>query len=119
MNSTHPKLIFTIVLAISLLAFIGVTSLCTALFIHSYADPSILTALITITSGLIGSLTALLSNTRSTPPATDTTTTTTATTAAVAPPTDPANVIITNTPDNPVLTEDAGAAAKPVVEPKS
>lgn len=42
----------------------GVTSICLSLFLHVYADAAILTALITLTSGLIGSLTSLLVNTR-------------------------------------------------------
>ena len=64
MPSTNPKLIFTIVIAIAAMAFVGVLSLCLSLFVHVYADQNITTAVLTLTSTLVGTLAALLTNTR-------------------------------------------------------
>lgn len=87
MNQTPAKLIFIIVCAIAILAFAGVATLCMSFFMHSYADPAILTAIITITSNLTGSLMTLLVSPRSQPPATSQTTTTTTTPATPPVPT--------------------------------
>lgn len=75
MNQTPPKLIFLVVLTIGTLALTGVTSLCISLFYKTYADPAILTAIITITSGLVGSLTTILANPRTQPASSESTTT--------------------------------------------
>lgn len=46
--------------AVCLLSLIGVGSLCLTLFFRNYADPAVLTAIISITSGLVGSLSTLM-----------------------------------------------------------
>jgi uncharacterized membrane protein YfbV (UPF0208 family) len=88
-SSIPPRLIFLVVIAIAILAFMGVGTLCASLFLHTYADPAILTALISLTSGLVGSLVTILANPRTHPPDAATqetiTTTTTAPGAAVGP----------------------------------
>lgn len=67
MNQTPSKVIYLVIIAIATLAFIGVGALCASLFLHVYAEPSILTALITTTASLTGSLVTLLANTRTQP----------------------------------------------------
>jgi hypothetical protein len=67
MNATPPKIIYIVVVSIASLAFIGVSALSASLFIKNYADPAILTALISITSGAVGSLGSLLVSSRTTP----------------------------------------------------
>lgn len=47
-------------ITVCLMGFIGVFSLCATLFFRNYADPAVLTAIISITSGVVGSLTAIL-----------------------------------------------------------
>lgn len=105
MNQTPPKLIFIVVVAIALLAFIGLASLCGSMFLHTYADPAILTAIITITGGLVGSLGTILSSPRTQPPQSDVTTQSTVTTVSKnANPTasdDPTKVTIVNPPSDP------------------
>jgi len=75
MNSTPKPILFIIVVTMSVLAIIGVCSLAGTLFYKSYADPAVLSAFISITSGVIGGLTAILVNTRQ--PSPDATTVTT------------------------------------------
>jgi len=105
MNQTSPKVIIIVVSSISILAFIGVSSICASLFLHTYADPAILTALIATTSGLVGSLTTILSSPRSMSPTGDTTTTSTVTTTTNPVKTDtPTPVTVTNSPSEPVPT---------------
>jgi len=53
------KIIWTIIISLSVLALIGLSSLCLTLFYKNYADPAVLTAIISITSGVIGSLSTL------------------------------------------------------------
>jgi len=60
------------VISIAALGIIGVCALSGTLFYKNYADPSVLAAMISITSGAVGSLATLLSNMRQ--PAPDTTT---------------------------------------------
>jgi hypothetical protein len=63
--SSTPKIIIVIVVGtLALLSAIGVVSLSLTLFYKNYADPAVLTAFISITSGCIGSLASLLVNTR-------------------------------------------------------
>lgn len=64
MNPDTKLVDLIVISAISLLAMIGVISLSVSLFYKTYADPAILTALISITSGLVGSLTTILVNRR-------------------------------------------------------
>lgn len=64
MNQTPIKVIYVVIVSEAVLCLIGVSSLCLTLFYKNYADPSVLTAIIAITSALIGSLTSLLTNTR-------------------------------------------------------
>jgi hypothetical protein len=87
MNSTPRPILYIIVIAEAVLAFVGVTALSGTLFYKSYADPAVLSAMIAITSGCVGSLTTLLSNMRQ--PAPDTTTVSTPSSASA-----PANVTI-------------------------
>lgn len=71
MNQTPIQIIMIVIVSEAILAGAGVISLCLSLFYKTYADPAILTALIAITSGLVGSLSTILTNTRqitSTPP---------------------------------------------------
>lgn len=86
MNQTPTRVIYIVVITIAALALIGVAALSASLFIKSYADPSILSALISITSGLVGSLVTLLSSPRTATPGSTTTTTTTSTPPASTPP---------------------------------
>ncbi len=86
MNTTPVKLTYIVVIAISGLALIGVSSLCFTMFFKSYADPAVLTAIISVTSGLVGSLGSILTNTRTQP-------------------TKPPEVIVTNPAENPVQVE--------------
>lgn len=111
MNQTNPKLIFMIVAFIGSMALMGVTSLCASLFIHVYADPSIMTAVLTITSGLVGTLGALLTKiggTASQPEGTITQISSVSSATPVAPilPTGPIPVEVKNTPAAPVPTKD-------------
>jgi hypothetical protein len=56
-----PNMIqLVVVVAVSVLAAIGLISLCVTLFTKNYAEPSVLVAIISITSGLVGSLTTLI-----------------------------------------------------------
>jgi hypothetical protein len=66
-SQTPKQITYIVVISEAVLAFIGLGSLCLSLFYKSYADPAILTAIITLTSAVIGSLVGLLVNTRSTP----------------------------------------------------
>jgi uncharacterized membrane protein YfbV (UPF0208 family) len=84
MNQTPVRIIYIVIFSISILATIGVTALSASLFVKSYADPAILTALIAITSGLVGSLGTILTNTRQ---ASSQTTTVTTPTMPETPPT--------------------------------
>ncbi len=102
--NTSPKVIWTIVVAIALLAAMGVGTLCASLFLHTYADASILTAIITITSNLTGALMTLLVSPRSQPPGTSTQTT--ITTNAKPEPTEPTPVTVVNTEANPAKVEE-------------
>ena len=66
--SATPKIVIVIVVGtLAFLSTIGVISLGGTLFFRSYADPAVLTAFISITSGCIGSLASLLVNTRQPP----------------------------------------------------
>lgn len=69
MNQTPPKIVFLVISILGLLAFVGVCSLSATMFFRSYADPAVLTAMIAITSGLIGSLGTVLVSTKSGLPA--------------------------------------------------
>jgi len=107
MNPQTPKqVIYIIVLTEAGLAFVGVCALSLSLFYKTYADPSILTALIAITSGLVGSLGTILTNTRQLPPAIESTTTTTSTTSPKPPPPGgggaPVAVTVEQPPENPI-----------------
>lgn len=104
MNSTPPKVIYLVIIIMGSLAFIGVTSLCLTLFYKNYADPAVLTAIISITSGSIGSLGTMLVSTRSQSAGGQTTATIT-TTSAPPPPTGPQEVVVTNEPQNAVPVE--------------
>ena len=65
MNSTDPKIIRLVVRALAVLTGMGMTSICLGMFIHVYADQSIITAVLTMTGTFGGALTGLLINTRS------------------------------------------------------
>lgn len=111
MTQTPKEIIYIIVIAEAALALIGVSALSLSLFYKTWADPAILTALISITSGLVGSLGTILSNTRQSPPGSTTSQTTIIPdTPPEPPPTPPAippEVKITNTPAEPVpVTEE-------------
>jgi uncharacterized membrane protein YfbV (UPF0208 family) len=63
-TQTPIRIIYIVVISEAVLALIGVSALCLTLFYKNYADPSVLTALIAITSGLVGALGTILTNTR-------------------------------------------------------
>jgi len=108
MPTQTPKMIlFIVVITESILAFVGVCALAASLFWKAYTDPAILTAFISITSGLVGSLASILSNTRQAPANGSTTTSTTTTT--------PAKVTPDQTP-TPVVVKQPDSAPIPVVE---
>ena len=108
MMQTPPKVIYLVIIALSGLAFIGLCSLCLTLFYKNYADPAVLTAIISTTSSVIGSLGTILVSTRSQQPNADVQTTITTTTRPKPQqPSVPAEVVVTNTPENPVQTEEA------------
>lgn len=69
MNSTPRPVLYIIVVSIAFLATIGLLALCGTLFYKNYADPSVLSSLIAIEGGLVGSLSTLLSNMRQPLPA--------------------------------------------------
>src|ERR1017187_7609807 len=111
MNQTPPALINFVVRAIAVLALLGFGSICASFFLHTYADPAILTALITLTSGLVGSLVTILSSPRSAMTTTTSTTNDTGTItttkplilapiATVSP--EPTPVVVTNPVSDPV-----------------
>lgn len=104
MNQTPPKLIFLVVIAIATITGFGVLSLCLSMFFKTWSDPATLTAVIAITTGGLGSLTTILANPRTQPPATESTTTTTTTQAPPppTPPKEPAKVEIVQPPENPI-----------------
>lgn len=106
MSQIPTKLIYVVTIAIAALAFMGVFTLCLSLFLHTYADPAILTALISLTSGLVGSLVTLLSNPRTHPPGDTTATTTTTTTTPIVPPGQPAEVVVVNPESNPAHVQE-------------
>lgn len=71
MTPTPPsKVVYIIVIAISILTMMGMGTLCAGMFFHVYADNSIMVAVISMTSTLSGSLTTLLigRNMMQTPP---------------------------------------------------
>ncbi len=106
MNQTSPRIILIVVTSIAVLAFLGVSSICASLFLHTYADPAILTAIIATTSGLVGSLTTILSSPRSMQPSGDVTTQQTSTiTTTTKPPittSEPTPVTVVNPTSEPV-----------------
>ncbi len=106
MNSTPPKVIYMVIGIVGVIAFTSVASLCLTLFYKNYADPAVLTAIISIGSSALGSLGTMLVNTRSQPPSGTMTSTITTTTKPTSPD-KPAEVIVTNTPDAPVPTVEA------------
>ena len=56
----RARVVFLVVGILGILSTIGVSSLCLTLFFRNYADPAVLTAIISITSGLVGSLSTIL-----------------------------------------------------------
>lgn len=104
MNSTPPKVIYLVIGVMGVIAFIGVSALCLTMFYKNYADPAVLTAIISITSTALGSLGTMLVNTHSQTPG-GTTTATITTTTTPKPATDnPTPVVVTNEPTDPVPT---------------
>jgi hypothetical protein len=65
--STSVRVIAIVVTAIALDAFIGITTLSVCLVMGIKPDPTLITAYVGITGGLVGALTGLLANTRTTP----------------------------------------------------
>ena len=109
-QQTPAKILYIIVVSEAVLGFVGVSALSISLFVKSYADPAILTALIAITSGLVGNLAAMLNNTRQTP-ATNGSTTTSATTTTTTPakittPQQPTPVVVQNLSDAPIPVKE-------------
>ena len=94
---------------LGLIAMTGVMALCLTMFFKNYADPAVLTAIISITSGAMGSLGTMLVSTRSQPTGGTTTATLTTTTEPPPPksPSTPTPVVVTNEPENPVQVEEA------------
>lgn len=85
-------IVLIVVISIAALAFISVSSLCLTLFYKNYADPAVLSALISTSGTLTGSLVTILVNTRR---------------SGDIP------VTVTNPPENPVQVE--AAPAPPIV----
>jgi uncharacterized integral membrane protein len=112
-QQTPAKILYIIVVAEAILATIGVSALSLSLFIKSWADPAILTAMIAITSGLVGNLAAMLNNTRQTPPTNGSTTTTATTTTTTPPKSAPGQ------PPTPVVIQQPVEIPVPVVETKT
>lgn len=107
MSQTPLKLIFVVVMAIALMAFMGYASLCLGLFYHIYADASVMTAIITIEGALIGYLGGMLTNTRQAPTNAAVVQTTTQTLTPTAPdPTKPQDVKIVNPPESPANVQE-------------
>jgi hypothetical protein len=113
MNQTPTKVIYAVVFTIALLAMIGLLALTGTLFYKVYADPAVLTAIISIEGTLIGSLVTLLVSPRTPSPGQTTTATTTTTIPPTGPipPTNgngggdtPPEVKIVNPPSEPVPT---------------
>jgi hypothetical protein len=99
MNSTPISVVYIIVISEAILAFIGVLALSLTMFFKTYSDPAVLTSLIAITSGLIGSLGTILANPRQ--PVEGATTTTTTTTTPPTP-SEPTPVTIQQPKTDPV-----------------
>jgi len=78
MNQTPVKIIYVVIFSEAILAAFGVLALCLTMFFKNYAEPAVLTAIITITSSLVGSFTTILVKTGQ-PPQNTTTVTTPAT----------------------------------------
>ncbi len=89
MNQTPTRVVYIVVFAISILSFLGTGALALSLFYKTYADPAILTALISITSTSVGSLGTILVSTNSRQTST---------------PLPDTLVKVTNSPDQPVPT---------------
>ena len=58
-DQNRARIIWTITIALSALGFTGLLALCLTLFFRNYADPAVLTAIIAITSGVVGSLSTM------------------------------------------------------------
>jgi hypothetical protein len=116
MTQTPKSVIFIIVIALALVALSGVWALAGTLFYKNYADPAVLSAFISITSGAIGALGTLLANTRQAPPDT-TTTTTTKPNPPPTPPEGPTPVVIEQPPTKPVPTTEVGVTPLPDKKP--
>jgi hypothetical protein len=108
MRAIPLTVVYLVIGSEAVLAFIGVTSLCATMFFKNYADPAILTAIISITSGLVGALAGLLVSARQPIPGTVTESSTTAPppTPPPAPPDIPTEVKITNPPSEPIPTTE-------------
>ena len=48
MNSTPPKVIYMVIGVLGLIAMTGVMALCLTMFFKNYADPAVLTAIISV-----------------------------------------------------------------------
>lgn len=83
---THTSIIFLVIGLLGTLALICLGTLCYCAITGVQMQESLLTALIGMAGGLIGSLSSLLVNTRNQPA-------------------DPTPAIVANKPDNPVPTE--------------
>jgi len=94
MNSTPKTVIYMVIGILGVIAGVGMLSLCLTLFYKNYADPAVLTAIISITSGAIGSLGTMLVNTRSNPPASN------------GPPGEGVPVVVKNSEQAPVATHE-------------
>lgn len=104
MNQTPPKVVYLVIIILGILAVIGVTSLCFTMFYKNYADPAVLTAIISITATVCGSLGTVLVSTKTQPAGTTDSTVTTTITSAPNKTTEPQAVIVTNKPEDPVPT---------------
>lgn len=108
MNQTPTKVVYLVICIMGIIALIGVSALCLSMFLKTYVDPAVLTAIISITSGAIGSLGTMLVSTRSQPAGvSDTTISTTMTTtpkSGVPTTATPTPVVVTNTTAAPVPT---------------
>ncbi len=59
-SSPRSSTVRIALVAICILAFISLSSLCLTLFYKNYADPAILTAIISIASTLVGALAGMI-----------------------------------------------------------
>lgn len=123
-SQTPPALTLLIVRFIGGVVLIGSFSLCLSMFVKTWSQETVTTAVVSLTLGALGTLGGILANTRSSPVGIDTSTESTTTETTTAKPKSESPLVegSLGTATNPVKTEQVNteenpAIVKPVVEP--